>query len=77
MGVCIWGWANEGIPCFIFVDLYILRGRRGNLCDCVGYVNYCIYFFIVSTFFVVPMLLFDDVCRDSYSKWFYTWLGEF
>lgn len=23
------------------------------------------------------MLLFGDVCKDSYNKWFYTWLSEF
>ena len=51
MGVCIWDWVGEGIPCFTFVDCYILRDRRGNLCDCAGYVKvvayiiYCIYLF--------------------------------
>ena len=49
MGVYIWDWVSEGIPCFTFVDFYILWGRRGNLCDCVCYFKviaysfYCVY----------------------------------
>ena len=52
-GVCIWDWVSEGIPCFTFVNFYILQGRKGNLCDCVGYVEV-----IMSICYVVPMLLF-------------------
>ena len=45
MGVCIWDWVSEGIPCFTFVDFYLMWGMRGNLCDCAGYVKVIAYIF--------------------------------
>ena len=58
MIVCVWAWVSEGIPCFAFVNFYILRGRRSNLCDCTVYVKVITCFFIVFICSMVPMLLF-------------------
>lgn len=38
-GLYIWNWVSEDIPCFTFIDFYVLLGKRDNLCDCAGYVE--------------------------------------
>lgn len=44
MGMCIWDWVSVGIPCFVFVNFYILQGWGGNLYDCMGYFKVTAYF---------------------------------
>ena len=50
LGVCTWDWVSEGNPCFTFVGFYILRDRRGNLCDCAGYVKVIAYIILLCLF---------------------------
>ena len=78
MWVCIWDWVSEGIPCFTFVNFYILWGRRGNLCDCAGYVKVIAYiFYCVHLLYGTNIIILVMYAKDSYSEWFYTWLIEF
>ena len=50
MIVYVWAWVSEGIPCFAFVNFYILRGRRSNLCGCTVYVKVITYILLVWPF---------------------------
>ena len=45
MIMCVCTWVSEGIPCFAFINFYILRGRRNNLCGCMVYVKVITYIF--------------------------------
>lgn len=63
---------------FFFADFYILRSKKGNLCDCAGYVTICglvrllHMFLIVSICFMVLInaIILVMCAEDSYSKWF-------
>jgi hypothetical protein len=55
---------------FFFVDFYILRGRRDNLCDCAGYVKVIMYIFNrIYSFYGIDAIISVMYAEDSYSKW--------